>query len=141
MSQHARRMTNQRDWLTGSNRAFDQVDGVAVFGQIPHRAVAAGIKDGVELIAGNVLEFCSAVKRRHRIGVRFKATGLVRLKVGLVALWVEWWFAASRRAQSEFHAGVLEHIVRCSKFLEPKARLASCVTQLIVRSQDYENLH
>ena len=41
-------MAHYADRLTGGKEGLDQLDGVLVVGEIPHRTVAAWIKDGVE---------------------------------------------------------------------------------------------
>jgi hypothetical protein len=49
VTQRARGMTHDGDWLAGSKEGLDQLDGVLVFGEIPHRAMAARVEDGVEV--------------------------------------------------------------------------------------------
>src|ERR1700722_12045185 len=49
MTQRTRGVTHNGDWLTGAKEGLDQFGGVPVLGEIPHRAVAAWVEDGVEV--------------------------------------------------------------------------------------------
>src|SRR5262245_10720258 len=49
MTQSSRGMTNQGDRLTGGKEGLDQLDRVSVLDEIPHRAVATWIEDGIEI--------------------------------------------------------------------------------------------
>jgi hypothetical protein len=42
--QDARCMANESDRLAGCNEGFDELDRIRIFGQIPERAVAAGVE-------------------------------------------------------------------------------------------------
>ena len=42
VAQHAGGMADQRHRLPGGEEGLDQLDGIGVFGQVPHRAVGPG---------------------------------------------------------------------------------------------------
>ena len=49
-------MAHDADWLAGSNEGLDQFDGMLVFGEIPHRAMATRVEDGVEVFLLDAVE-------------------------------------------------------------------------------------
>src|SRR5262245_1609335 len=50
VAQDAGGMADERHALAGGEEGLDQLDGIGVFGQIPHRAVAARIEYGVVVL-------------------------------------------------------------------------------------------
>src|SRR5277367_571024 len=59
-------MTHYADRLTCGKERLDQLDGVLVVGEIPHRTVAARIKDGVEVFLPDALEANGLVELSFR---------------------------------------------------------------------------
>ena len=56
MPQHAGCVANSGHRFTCGQHRLDQGDGVGVFGQIPQGAVAAGVKNGVEIANRNLAQ-------------------------------------------------------------------------------------
>src|SRR5262249_51870385 len=50
VAQGAGGMTDQRHRLPGGEEGLDQLYGIGVFGQVPHRAVAARIEDSIVVL-------------------------------------------------------------------------------------------
>src|SRR5262245_26638773 len=100
-------MTNQRHGLSGGKEGFDQLDGIGVFGQIPHWAMAASV---VVFLFHTVEAHC-LVELALRVRVLLEATGGVRLEARILALRIERRTAALGRGQSDLRARVLKLIV------------------------------
>src|SRR5262249_26035047 len=50
VTQHAGRVAYKGKGLAGAQRRLDQLDRVRVLSQVPHRPVAAGVEDAVEIL-------------------------------------------------------------------------------------------
>src|SRR6202008_3512618 len=88
--------------------------------QVPHRAVAAGVEDGVEVLGLDAVEANRCREPRLCLCIGFERTGEAALKVWLVALRIERRLAALRRGQHDLGAGVFERVVRGGELLEPE---------------------
>jgi hypothetical protein len=119
----------------GGNERLDQFDRVLVFGEIPHRAVAAGVEDRVEVFLPDALKAKGLVELSFRRRVLLEPARKVGAEFGFVALGVERRPAALRGRQRDRSPSVLENIVGRSKLLEPETGLATSVAQLIVGCQ------
>src|SRR5262245_33648474 len=125
-------MADQRHRLSGGKEGLDQLDGIGVFGQIPHWAVSARIEDSVVVLLFYTVEARRLAELALRVGVLFEATGDVRLKARILALRIERRTAALGRGQSDLRAGVLKLIIRRGQFLQPEPGLAAGVAELVV---------
>jgi hypothetical protein len=132
VTQCPRGMTHDADGLAGGKEGLDQLDGVLVFGEIPHRAVAARIKDGVEVFLLDAVKANGLVELSFRSRVLLEPERKVSTEIWFVALGIERRAAAFRRCERDLDAGVLENVVGSSEFFESEARFSSGVTQLIV---------
>src|SRR5215469_10133503 len=56
VAQDAGRMADQRYRLPGGEEGLDQLYGIRIFGQVPHRAVAAWIEDGIVVLLFHAFE-------------------------------------------------------------------------------------
>ena len=121
-----------RDWFAGGNEGLDQLDGVLVFGEIPHRAVAARVEDGVEVFLLDAVKANGLVELSFRSRVLLEPERKVGAEVGFVALGVKRRSSALRRRERDLNAGVLENVVGSCELFEPEARLSSGVAQLVV---------
>ena len=130
-----------RDWLAGGNEGFDQLDGVLVFGEIPHRAVAARIEDGVEVFLLDAVEANGLVELSFRGRVLLEPEREVGAEFGFVALGIERRPAAFRRCERDLNAGVLENVVGSRELFEPEAGLSSGVAQLVVGCDNHQYFH
>ena len=65
-------MTDDRDRLAGGEEGLDQFDGVLVFGEIPHRAVAARVEDSVEVFLPDAVKANGLVELSFRGRVLFE---------------------------------------------------------------------
>src|SRR5262249_40891003 len=122
VAQRAGSVIDERDWLAGSNHRLEQPDRVLILSQIPHRAMAAGVEDGVEVLGLDAVEAKCCRELRFRIRVGFEPVRKVGLKVWLVALRIERRLAALRRGKHDLGAGFLERVVGSSELLEPETR-------------------
>src|SRR5215471_17581839 len=132
MAQSAWCMADQRHELSGSKKRFDQFDGIGVFGQIPHWAVAARIEDSVVVLLFHTVEAHRLIKLALRVRVLLEATGDVRLEVRILALGIERRTTALGRDQSDLRARVLKLIIRRDQLLQPEPGLAASVAELVV---------
>src|SRR5690606_9635839 len=103
--------------------------------------MAARIKDGVEVTFLDRGELHGVRQYIAGLCVRLEPAGLIGLKARLVALRVERGLAAIRRCQDDLESSILEDVVGGGKLLEPEACLAAGIAELIVRCQNYQNLH
>src|SRR5215813_12071387 len=134
-------MTHQGNWLTGSEKGLDQLDRVLIFGEIPHRTVAARIEDGVEAFLLYAVKAHSLVKLSFRSGVVLEPARQVGPEFGLVTLGIERGTPPLRGGECNFSSGVLENVVGSGELLEPEAGLAPRVSELVMRSQNHQNFH
>ena len=130
-----------RDRLAGGKEGLDQLDGVLVFGEIPHRAVAARVEDGVEVFLPDAVEANGLVELGFRGRVLLEPERKVGAEFGFVALGVERRPAALRGRERDLSAGVLENVIGSGELFEPEAGLAPSVAQLVVGCQDHQNFH
>src|SRR5262249_1906642 len=100
--------------------------------QIPHWAVAARIEDSVVVLLFHIVEAHRLVELVLRVRVLLEATSDVRLKVRILALGIERRTTTLGRGQSNLRARVLKNIIRRGQLLQPKARLAAGVAELVV---------
>src|SRR5215469_13726597 len=56
MAKRTRRMADQGNRLACGLERLNQFDGVRIFGQIPHRTVAAWVENGVVIVGLNTVE-------------------------------------------------------------------------------------
>src|SRR5262245_2254127 len=75
VAQRAGGMANQRHVLAGGEEGLDQRDGTGVFGQVPHRAMAARIEDGVVVLLFYAVEAHRLVQLALGVVVLLEATG------------------------------------------------------------------
>src|SRR5215831_9071885 len=125
-------MTDQRHGLSGGKEGLDQPDGIGVFGQIPHWAVAARIEDSVVVLLFYTLETHRLVELALRVRVLLEATGDVRLETWILALGIERRTTALGRGQSDLRARVFKLIVGRGQLLQPEPGLAAGVAELVV---------
>ena len=112
-----------------------------VFGQIPHRAVAARIEDGIVVLLLHAVEAHRLVELGLRVGVLLEATGDVRLEARILALGIERRTTALGRGQSDLRARVLKFIVGRGQLLQPEPGLAAGVAELVVGGQNHQDFH
>src|SRR5262249_14386827 len=125
-------MADQRHRLSGGKEGLDQLDGIGVFGQIPHWAVAARIEDSVVFLWFHTVEAHRLIKLALRVRVPLEATGDVRLEARILALGIERRTTALGRGQSDLRARVLKLIIRRGQLLQPEPGLAAGVAELVV---------
>jgi hypothetical protein len=125
-------MAHDADWLAGSNECFDQFDGMLVFGEIPHRAMAARVEDGVEVFLLDAVEANGLIQLSLCSCVLLEPAREISTGCGFVALGIERRTAAFRRRERDIDAGVLENVVGGRELFEPESCLSSSVTQLVV---------
>src|SRR5262252_1242502 len=104
-------MTDQRHGLSGGKEGLDQLDGIGVFGQIPHWAMAARIEYSVVVFLFHTVEAHCLVELALRVRVLLEATGGVRLEARILALRIERRTAALGRGQSDLRARGFKLIV------------------------------
>src|SRR5271167_3045992 len=139
--QRPRGMAHDADWLTGSNEGLDQFDGMLVFGEIPHRAMATRVEDGVEVFLLDAVEANGLIQLSFRRCVLLKPDREISTGFGFVALGIERRTAAFRRCERDLDAGVLENVVRGCELFEPESCLASGVAELVVGCDHHEHFH
>ena len=102
-------MADHSEGLAGGHEGFQQLDRVLVFGEIPHRPMATGIENGIEILLLDAVE----AKRRGELCIRgrigFEPAGQIGLEVRLVTLRIERRLTAFRRGEHDLGARVLEH--------------------------------
>src|SRR5689334_7501340 len=130
------RMADEGDGLAGGDEALDQPDGIRVFGEIPHRPVAAGIEDRVEIGLIDTVEANRPGELRLGGFVGIEAARQFGLEHRLVALGIERRLAALGRRERYLGAGFLEDVKGCGKLFEPEAGLLAGVAELVMRSQN-----
>ncbi|MNZ56767.1 hypothetical protein D3C78_747200 [compost metagenome] len=86
MAEHAGGVADRRDRLAVVVEGFDQGDRVAVFGEIPERAVSAGVEDRIVVVCAHVGQLLGIRQRSLGIGVLAEALGRRCLCIGCVAL-------------------------------------------------------
>ena len=128
--QRAGGMTNDADWLAGGKEGLDQLDGVLVFGEIPHRAVAARVEDGVEVFLPDAVKAKGLVELGFRGRVLLEPERKVGAGCGLIALGIKRRPAALRGCERDLNAGVLENVVGSGELFEPEACLSSGITRV-----------
>src|ERR1700676_2139613 len=79
-------MAHDADWLAGGNEGLDQLDGVLVLGEIPHRAVSARVEDGVEVSLPDAVKANGLVELRFRSRVFLEPERKVSAGIGFVGL-------------------------------------------------------
>src|SRR5262245_35150713 len=89
VAQHAGGMADQRDWLAAGEEGLDQFDRVRIFGEVPHGAVPARIKNSIIILLLHALEPHSRVELVLCISVFLEATSNVGLEAGILALGIE----------------------------------------------------
>ena len=129
------------DWLAGSNKGLDQVDGILVLGEIPHRAMATRVEDGVEVFLLDAVEANGLIELSFRRGVLLEADREISTGFGFVALGIERRTAAFRRCERDLDAGVLENVVGSRRLFEPKSRVSPSITQLVVGCDNHQHFH
>jgi hypothetical protein len=134
-------MTHYGYWFTGGKEGLDQFDGVLVFGEIPHRAMAAWVEDCVETFLLDDVKANGFVKLSFRSRVLLESDRKVSAELGFVALGVKRRSAALRGRERNLSPRIFENEVGRSELFEPEARLSAGVTQLIVGCDDHEYLH
>src|SRR5262249_17226797 len=112
VAQDAGSMADQRHRFSGGKEELDQLDGIGVFSQIPHWAVAARIEYSIVVLLLHTVEAHRLIKLGLRVRVLLEATGDVRLEARILALGIERWTTALGRGQSDLRARVLKLIIR-----------------------------
>src|SRR5258706_11439548 len=141
MAQRAGSVADKRDGLSGGEEGLDQLDRVLVFGEIPHRAVAARIEDGVETFLLHAVKTNSSVKLSFRSNVLLESARKLGPEFGLVTLGIERGTTALRGRECDLSPRVLENIVGSGELLKPEAGLAPRISELIVRSENHQDFH
>ncbi|MNN39071.1 hypothetical protein D3C81_1530950 [compost metagenome] len=134
-------MADQPQRLVGAVEGFDQCDGIGITRQIPQRAVATRIEHRIELRGVDLLQRQRRRQMLLRGAVLAETLGSRRLRIGRVAVRVQWRLAARWRCQGDLGAGILEHVIRCGEFFQPEPGLAPGVAELVVRSQYEQDFH
>ena len=105
-----------------------------VLGQVPHRAVAAGIEDRVvirSLDIGELQGFCEHSLGR---GILLEALGQIGLALRHVAFRVERRLTTFGRSEGQCCPGIEESVIGRGELLEPEASLATGVAELCPRA-------
>src|SRR5271157_4356912 len=134
-------MAHDADWLASSNEGLDQFNGMLVFGEIPHRAMATRVEDGVEVFLPDAVEANGLIELSLRTCVLLEPDRELSTECGFVALGIERRMAAFRRCERDLDAGVLENVVRGGEFFEPEPSLSSSVTQFVVGCDNHQHFH
>jgi hypothetical protein len=77
--------------FTGGQEGFDRLDGVLVFIEIPHPAVAARIEDGVGVFLLDALKANDSVKLSFRSDVLFRSDRKVSSEFRFAEQWGPKW--------------------------------------------------
>jgi len=133
-------VAHQRQRLAGRKGLFDESDGLRVLGQVPQRAVAAGVEHGVKVPGLHAGQRHGAGQLLLRFGIGLETARGIGLGVFVVALGVQRRLAAVGRCQGDLRASVLEHVVRGGKLFQPEARLFAGVAQLVVGRENHEDV-
>ena len=91
---HTLRVADEPDGLAGALEGFDQGDRVLGIGQIPHRAMAAWVKNGVKVGLLHAAKLDGLGQRLLGVGVCLEAVGHFCLEVRQITLGVERGLAA-----------------------------------------------
>src|SRR5271165_6798722 len=97
-------MADDSDWLAGSNEGLDQFDGIRVFGEIPHRAVATRIEDGVEVLLLDAVQAKGLTELSFGGCVLLEPDREFSAGLGFVALRIERRAAAFRGCERDLDA-------------------------------------
>src|SRR5262245_36002493 len=130
-------MTHQGNWLTGGEKGLDQLDRVLIFGEIPHRAVAARIENSIDDLLFDAVEANSLVKLSFCSGVFLEPARKVGLEFGLVTLGIERGTTAFWGGKCDFSPRVLEHVIGSGELLKPETGLAPRVSEPVVRRENH----
>src|SRR5215471_3588237 len=103
-----------------------------IFREIPHRAMAARIEDGVVVFLSHAVEAQRLVELSFGVRVLLEPTRDVGLKAGVFALGIERRASALGRCKGDLGTDILEHVVRRSHLLQPEASLTAGVAELVV---------
>src|SRR5208282_5967000 len=139
--QRPRGMAHDADWLAGSNEGLDQFDGMLVFGEIPHRAMATGVEDGVEVFLLDAAEANGLIELSFRSSVLLEPEREISTGFGFVTLGIERRPAAFGGCERDLDAGVLENVVGGCEFFKPESCLSPGVAQLVVGSDNHQHFH
>ncbi len=139
--EHGRRMTDGGHRLAGGPEGLDQRDRVGVVHQVPHRAVAAGIEDGVEVvrrdraqldrIGQDLLGRRVVLEPDHRLGLLGR----------VIAPGIDGRLPALGRGQGHLSPGVGEDVVGRGELLQPEPRLLAGVSQYVVGCENHQDFH
>ena len=127
--------------LPAAMKELDQFDGMLVFSEIPHRAMAAWVEDGVEVFLLDAVEANGLFKLSFRSRVLLEPAREIGTGCGFIALGIERWKAAIRGCERDLDAGVLENVVGGCELFEPESRLSPSVTQFVVGCDDHQHFH
>ena len=125
-------MAHDADRLAGRNEGLDQFNGMLVFGEIPHRAMAARVEDGIEVFLLDAVEANGLIELSFRGCVLLEPDRELGTGFGFVTLGIERRPAAFGGCERDLDAGVLENVVGGCELFEPESCLSSSVTQLVV---------
>src|SRR5262249_61876927 len=89
MAQRAGSVADKCNGFAGSEERFDQFDRVLVFCEIPHRAMAARIEDGVVVFLSHAVEAQRLVELGFGARILLEPMRDVSLKAGIFALRIE----------------------------------------------------
>ena len=120
MLEYRWRVTYRCDRAVLGCETFDQRFAMCIFCQIPKRAVAAGVKDRVEIIGRNRVELDCICQFTLCRFIRFEPLGIFGLRIFCVAGWVQRGLPALRRGKRNVGPSVLKNVIGCGKFFEPK---------------------
>src|SRR5579883_413683 len=87
--QRAGGMADDADRLAGGNEGLDQLDGIPVFGEVPHRTMPARIEQRVEILLPDAVETKGLVQLGFGGRILLEANGQIGAEFGFVALGVE----------------------------------------------------
>ena len=134
-------MADRADRAIIGGEALDQRHAVLVLGQIPERPVTPGIEYRIKAVGGYARKyFCICESLLGRL-VGLEPPGVIGLRIIGIARRIKRRLPALGRSQRDLRPGILEHIIRRGKFLEPEAGLLAGVAQLVVRCQNHKNVH
>jgi hypothetical protein len=91
--------------LAGGKEGLDQLDGVLVFGEILHRAVAARVEDGVKVFLPDAVKANGLVELSFRSGVLLESERKVSAGFGFVSPGVKRQSSALRGCGCDLNAG------------------------------------
>src|SRR6516164_8921816 len=96
-----------------------------VFGKIPHRAMATGVEDGIEVFLPDAVEPKGLVELSFCSCVLLEPERKVCAELGFIALGVERRSSTLRGRERDLNAGVLEGVIGSGELLEPEPGLSS----------------